>query len=183
MQLLGSISEMSLRSLASRADILRQGWSLRRTKPSSLQDGWEAPLHRYFTTVRHISALFFFWLPVFLSSVSSALFWCLVFTGHTSTFETLKLQQQCMAGMQSRGHVFCIVLLLLRYASCWSCNVDMQMVVQSLFGSCSGLRKWRSCTSQYSDATERRSCVCRKHSAPPPRLSHCLLSLSFGRKH
>lgn len=63
-QLLGSISEMSLRSLASRADILRQGWSLRRTKPSSLQDGWETPLHRYFTTLLHISCLSFY-LPVF----------------------------------------------------------------------------------------------------------------------
>lgn len=63
-QLLGSISETSLRSLASRADILRQGWSLRRTKPSSLQDGWEAPLHRYFTTLFHISSPFLCCLPV-----------------------------------------------------------------------------------------------------------------------
>lgn len=49
-QLLGSISETSCRSSGSRADILRQGWTRWRTKPSSLQDGWEAPLHRYFTT-------------------------------------------------------------------------------------------------------------------------------------
>lgn len=48
-QVLGSISETSCRSLGSRADILRQGWTRRRTNPSSLQDGREAPLHGYFT--------------------------------------------------------------------------------------------------------------------------------------
>lgn len=74
-QLLGSISEMSLRSLASQADILRQGWSLRRTKPRSLQDGREAPLHRYVIIVFH-SSLFSF--SVF--DTSYVFFWWLVFT-------------------------------------------------------------------------------------------------------
>lgn len=62
-QLLGSISDTSLRSLASRADILRRGWSLRRTKPSSLQNGWEAPLHRYFTTAFRPRCLLFLFSP------------------------------------------------------------------------------------------------------------------------
>lgn len=72
-QLLGSISEMSLRSLASQADILRRGWLLRCTKPSSLQDGWEAPLHRYVISAPHSS--------VFLRPRLDAapVFWCLVF--------------------------------------------------------------------------------------------------------
>ncbi|TKS91864.1 Trinucleotide repeat-containing gene 6C protein [Collichthys lucidus] len=33
---------------------------------------------------------------------------------------------------------------------------EIQTVAQSLFGFSSGLRKWRSCTSQWSDATERQ---------------------------
>lgn len=97
-QLLGSISEMSLRSLASRADILRQGWSLRCTKPSSLQDGWEAPLHRYFTAVCPL----FFPLSVFFSSIHlSALFWELVSTYSLNDyFLPFQLQRQCISSVQ-----------------------------------------------------------------------------------
>lgn len=64
-QVLGSISETGCRSLGSRADILRQGWTRWHTSHSNLQDGWEAPLHRYFTIV-HIC--------LFASSVSFCFF-------------------------------------------------------------------------------------------------------------
>lgn len=67
--------------------------------------------------------------------------------------------------------------------------VEIQTVAQSLFGYSSGLRKWRSCTSQQSDATERQHCVCQKHSAlffPPilslPPLSPLVVSLEVSLK-
>lgn len=60
-QLLGSISEMSLRS---QADILKQGWSLCCTKAGSLQNGWKSPLHRYFTSLP-LSSVCVVWRLVF----------------------------------------------------------------------------------------------------------------------
>lgn len=67
--------------------------------------------------------------------------------------------------MQCRVTMFCVC-----YCEEGMCAVEAGALViqtgdQSLFGSSSGLRKWRPCTSQSSDATERRRCVCQKYIA------------------
>lgn len=138
-QLLGSVSDTSLRSLASRADILRRGWSLRRTKPRLFAEwlGGTSPqvFHRCFQTspcslpLPSSSALFMYFPVAYAWAPRNVI--------------RLRRRRTASVGCASLSVRHCEETRAVQTAA-----VEVQTVAQRLFGCSSGLRKWRFCTSQ-----------------------------------